>query len=307
MRGMARSDYHDQLLRHVGEWDVLPCGLPRPSLPHGSDWSRSGCRGIALLSDSVVRGNRWPALSGALLAELALRCATLAALAHADETESPQPRDISVRFRRTIPIADPRTRPHIADGAKVLYWESKVAAGGDVDVRMERRLPSATEPVLAVEATATFDRVEITPDGRTTERRMADYLFSLPRRLALPAYRAGWTNEEIRGLCREPPGSLVGVAEQALGDAGKIIRGDGTPEDMDESMLLASMTYRWIAPDIGDDAEGIEYVARPGARSADDKGRDWVPATATLHVGGRPVGEAEGLVVLRRFRRGGSR
>ena len=64
-------------------------------------------------------------------------------------------------------------------------------------------------------------------------------------------------------------------------------------------MLLAAMTYRWL--DDVDDARA-EYVAHPGERRRDDKGRDWVDATATLSVGGRPVGEAGGSLVFKRAR-----
>ena len=110
------------------------------------------------------------------------------------------------------------------------------------------------------------------------ERRAARYLTGLRRRLALPAYEFGWTGDEIHGVCKETPGSLVAVAEQApLGDAGKIVRGDGAPAEQDESMLLADMTYRWLEP-LHDGR--VTYVARAGARRTDEKGRTWVRARA---------------------------
>jgi hypothetical protein len=164
---------------------------------------------------------------------------------------------------------------------------------------MTRRPSGSDAPVEAVRCEL---RVEVAVaegelDAGLVERRMSDYLLALPRRLALPAYRLGWSSDEIRGVCQESPGSLVGVAEQALGDAGKIIRGEGTPPDQDESMLLADMTYRWIEP-IDDGL--VEYVARPGKRRTDERGRDWVDASATLTLDGKPVGEASGTVVLRK-------
>jgi hypothetical protein len=130
---------------------------------------------------------------------------------------------------------------------------------------------------------------------------MAEYLIALPRRLALPAYELGWTDREIRGACIESPGSLLAAAEQALGDAGKIVRGDGAPPDVEESMLLASMTYRWLEEI--DDAPAT-YVARPGERRVDERHRVWMEAGAVLSVGERPVGEATGSIVFHRIRSG---
>lgn len=299
---MARADYQAQMERHAGEWDVLPRGLVIPSLPHGSDWRRGRCRGIAVLGDDVLEGNRWPAVSGAVLAELGRRCAELGALTVADPSRTPLAREIAVRFRKAIPVGDPRRRPHVADGASVLYWQAEIV-GDDgktvVAVSMTRRPSESDAPVEAVRCEVRFEmtRAENDVDAGLIELWMSDYLLALPRRLALPAYHLGWTGEEIRGACRELPGSLVGVAEQALGDAGKIIRGEGTPSDQDEAMLLADMIYRWLEP-IDDGL--VEYVARPGKRRADERGRDWVDASATLTLNGKPVGEASGTVVLRK-------
>lgn len=299
---MARADYHAQLVRHAGEWDVLPHGLVVPSLPHGTDWRRGFCRGIALLTDEVLEGNRWPALSGALLAELARRCAMLGAYTALDPKQRPRPREISVRFCKAIAVADARLHPKIADGGRTLYWSAAVeesAAGMTVAVRMTRQPPDAPDPVATLEATVLFDLVEVEagPVSESVERRMCDYLLGLPRRLALPAYLPGWSVEEILGVCRELPGSLVAVAEQALGDAGKIIRGEGVADGEEESMLLADITYRWLEE--VDDAFA-SYSARPGPRRRDAKGRDWVRAIATLAVDGRNVGEATGNLVLGR-------
>jgi hypothetical protein len=305
---MARADYRAQMERHAGEWDVLPNGLAVPSLPHGSDWRRGNCRGVALLTDEVLQGNRWPAVSGALLAELARRCAVLGALTVLDPSRWPRPRDLSVRFRKAIGVADARRRPTVADGNAVLYWNASLidfaagdAIGADlgVAVRMARRPGQIADEDATLEARLRFE-VEAAPGDEaaaTVERRMSDYLLRLPRRLALPAYLAGWSDEEIHGVCRERPGSLLAVAEQALADAGKIVRGDGVPEGEEESMLLADLTYHWLEPI--DDAR-VTYVARPGSRRRDEKGRDWVTAVATLSVDGRPVGEASGNLVLRR-------
>lgn len=309
---MARSDYLEQMLRHVGHADVLPNGLVVPSLPHGTDWRPGACRGIAVLDDVVLAGNRWPAVSGALLAELARRCAVLAALTAIDRSQWPLPREIAVRFRKAIPVADPLRRPKVADGAAVLYWQATVLAGASdeldtVEVQMTRRPPSSADPatteVATVEARMRFALGTAEPDADfrgLIERRMSTYCLKLPRRLALPVYLPGWSADEIRGICRERPGSLLAAAEQALADAGKIIRGDGVDVDEEESMLLADLTYCWLA-DVDD--ECAEYVARPGPRRRDDKGRDWVAASAILRVGGVAVGEATGNLVFRRQRR----
>jgi len=279
------------------------------------------CRGHVELSQDVISGNRWPAVSGALLAETACRCATLAMLSR---SASPVIRDISVRFRKAIPVADPRSHPRIADGATTLSWSAvleQTPAATTVDVEMTRLVASESEPVVTVIARAGFDAAAGTAvgaangaangavvgaapgaaaDAAELERRISDYLTLLPRRLALPAYELGWTDREVRGGCRELPGSLVGVAEQALGDAGKIVRGDGVPEDRDESMLIADMTYRWIEPL----HDGLaSYLARAGSRRTDEKGRTWVQTTAALEVDGRLVGEAAGSVVFRSFPR----
>lgn len=293
---MARADYQAQLERHAGEYDVLPRGLVVPSLPHGTEWWRGGCRGIALLSPEVLRGNRWPAVSGALLAELAQRCARLAVFTVIAPDRRPAPRHIEVRFRKAIPVADARHAPQVADGANVLYWTATVASEQpqiDVAVELSRRLGQGE--VVAVEARAQYEAVTAA-EGASAERRMSDYLLSLPRRLALPCYELGWTANEIRGRCVEAPGSLLAAAEQALGDAGKIVRGDGVPAGLEESMLLADLTYRWVA-DVEDGR--ATYAAQAGPRRADERKRTWVTATATLALQGRPVGEATGSVVFR--------
>ncbi len=301
---MARADYHAQMERHAGEWDVLPQGLVVPTLPHGSDWREGFCSGIASLTEAVLDGNRWPAVSGALLAELALRCATLAALTVAPRDRQVNPLELYTRFRKAIPVQDPRTRPRVGDEGSFLYWTASVDSGSDptsVDVSMTRRPDPDSDPVEAVAALACFDTtvpVEV-GGGCGVERRMSDYLLSRPRRLALPAYQLGWGSDEVRGRCTEAPGSLVAVAEQALGDAGKIIRGDGVPEDEEESMLLADMTYLWVSP--VDDA-CVDYVAHAGARRTDERGRDWVDARAVLSVDDQPLGEASGTLFFRRYR-----
>lgn len=303
---MARADYRAQMERHAGEWDVLPQGLVVPSSPHGTEWSRGSCRGIALLSDETLRGNRWPAVSGALLAELARRSATLGALTVLEAHVSPLPREIQVHFRKAIPVADARRQPHVADGGRALYWTAVVEHAEpqlSVAVRMTRRPANSSENVVALEAMARFDTRDAAHAAGVVEQRMADYLLALPRRLALPTYEPGWSEAEIRGACVEPPGALLAAAEQALGDAGKIIRGDGTPPDLEESMLLAEMSYRWLE-DVDDGP--ATYVAHPAERRTDERGRDWVAAGATLSLDGRSVGEATGTLVFRRYRPGAS-
>lgn len=300
---MARSDYQELMERHTGQWDVLPNGLVVPSLPHGTEWRPGHCVGIALLTREVLVGNRWPAVSGALLAELARRCAVLGALTILPADRRPRPIDIGVRFRRAIPVADPHRQPAVADGNSVLYWRAAAADSGDgvlsVAVRMTRQPPGGNDASDTIETEARFaaDPCPGSNTGASVERRMSDYLLQLPRRLALPAYLPGWTGDEIRGICRERPGSLIAAAEQALADAGKIIRGDGVPANEEESMLLADLRYRWI-----EDVDDIcaEYTARPGPRRRDAKGRDWVEAVAELSAAGRPVGEATGNLVFNR-------
>ena len=297
---MARADYRVQMERHAGEWDVLPHGLPVPSWIDDAD-SRDGTyRGVARLSDEVLEGNRWPAFSGASLAELAQRCATLCALAVVGPRRRPRPREISVFFRKAIPVADPRGRPHVADGEPTLEWEAVAQQGGAdiaIDVRMMRRARGAPAPVTAVEARARFDAVDDHAAIEDVERRTADYLVRLPRRLALPAYDAGFSDAEIRGSCVEPPGSLLAAAEQMLGNAGKIVRGDGAPADVEESMLIAEMSYRWLE-DVSDGR--ATYTARSGPRTMDQKGRLWMNATAVLTLDGRTVGNAAGALVFHR-------
>lgn len=293
---MARADYQAQMERHAGEHDVLPRGLLAPSLPHGTDWARGRCRGIAILSAEVLQGNRWPAVSGALLAELAQRCARLAAFTVVDARQRPAPRNIEVRFRKAIPVADARHAPHVADGAHVLYWTATVAEENpkiEAIVEIGRRLDGGD--VVAVAARAQFEPVA-SPENGSVERRMSDYLTSLPCRLALPCYELGWTAKEIRGRCVESPGSLLAAAEQALGDAGKIVRGDGVPPDVEESMLLADMTYHWLA----DVEDGLAtYVAHPGPRREDERKRIRMTADAVLAIDGHPVGKATGTLVFR--------
>ncbi|HYB99052.1 MAG TPA: hypothetical protein VEC57_07930 [Candidatus Limnocylindrales bacterium] len=291
---MARADYEEQLRRHAGQWDVLPFGLPVPSLAWASD-SSGRCGGTLDLTEAVLEGNRWPAVSGALLAECACRCATLAMLMRSAD---PAIRQIAVRFRRAIRVAEPRTRPHVADGVSEVRWTAAVddaSPATTVGIELSRQLPGAAAPVVAVQARAQFDAADATAATVQADRRIADYLATLPQRLALPAYELGWSDTEIRGVCREMPGSLLGAAEEALGDAGKIARGLGVPDDHDESMLLAEMTYRWVRP-VQDGR--ATYVARTGERRRDEKGRTWLGVTADLDLDGERVGEAEGSVVF---------
>lgn len=298
---MARADYQELLERHAGTYDILPNGLVIPSLPHGTDWRPGHCNGIALLTPEVLTGNRWPAVSGALLAELARRCAVLGALTALPSGHRPRPMEMNVRFRRAIAIADPRRRATVADGNPVIYWSADCpeSSGGKltVTVQMYRQPPPRSEDSPTLSADVDFAAEPIAAAETAVERRMSDYLLQLPRRLVLPAYLPGWTGSEIRGVCRERPGSLLAAAEQALADAGKIIRGDGVPTGEEESMLLADMRYRWIE-DVDDDL--AEYRAQPGPRRRDDKGRDWVAATAVLYAGGVSVGAADGNLVFRR-------
>jgi len=296
---MARDDYQRQLERHAGDYDVLPAGLVLPTLPHGSDWRPGVCRGLAILSDRALQGNRWPAVSGAILAELSRRCATLGALTVVPDSLTPLPAEVSVRFRRAIPVADPRTHPSIADGAHVLRWFAEATLANDtvaVAVRLTRGSDDAEQEPVRAEMDFTLGDAEVS--GLSPERRMSDYLLGLGQRLALPAYELGWTSTRIRGACAEPPGSLLGVAEQALGDAGKIIRGDGVPADQEETMLIGSMRYRFL---VDDDQLLVRYEAEAGPRTADDRGRHWSKATARLYGDdGTCVGEADGDIVLQR-------
>jgi hypothetical protein len=300
---MARADYEEQLQRHAGKWDVLPSGLPAPAPPASGEWKAGHCNGIVELDERVLTGNRWPAVSGALLAELARRCATLAALTVARPHSEPFAREITVRFRKAIPVAEPRHHPRVADGVSALHWVARVdpiSTPTSVSVEMSRRLPDVPAPVLTVEARAVFDDLTETATVVDVERRMREYLRGLPHRLVLPAYELGWSQDEIRGACKEPPGSLLAAAEQALGDAGKIVRGEGVPMDEDESMLIADMTYRWVEA-VNDGC--ASYVARSGPHRTDEKGRTWMTATATLSLEGRCVGEATGSLIFRRFPR----
>jgi hypothetical protein len=69
--------------------------------------------------------------------------------------------------------------------------------------------------------------------------------------------------------------------------------------DVEESMLIAEMSYRWLE-DVSDGR--VTYTARSGPRSMDQKGRLWMNATAVLTLDGRSVGDAAGALVFHRSR-----
>jgi hypothetical protein len=267
---MARPDYAAILARHAGEGETLAGSI---GIPVVAARDARGVRGHAHVEPAALYGNRWPALYGGFLFDLAYRAAALTVGGRAVSLE--------LHFLRAVRRADVPER----DG---LQLEWRVAAG-------DARGPAETS-VLGVElgpagaplawGIAVFDSRDATPRS------------SPPSRLILPAHDADWQPGTIRGRCLELPGSLPAIADTLLAKAMATVRGDECPADAEEHFLVRTLSYWWIAP--VDDALA-SFEARVVQR-----GRRMALAVGTLAVGGRVVGRTAGTVAIRQVRREGA-
>jgi acyl-coenzyme A thioesterase PaaI-like protein len=266
---MARSDYAAILDRHAGKGEAL---AGRLMVPVVDATLSDGCCGHAVVDPAALHGNRWPALYGGFLFDLAARigrCALPAAtplvldvhfLKAIRRGDVPQPGGLRLPWRATVTRASSGavavTTVIGAEADPYAYGSGLFSVRDDADLRM-----TATESVV-------------------------------PTYLILPAHDPGWEPGLIRGRCLQLPGSLPGIADTLVAKAMATVRGDGCPEDADEHFLVRTLSYVWLAP--VDDG-----LARFEARVV-QRGRRMALATGELTIDGRPVGRTTGTVVIQR-------
>ena len=258
---VARPDYAAILDRHAGEGEPLAGSTAVPVVDARDD---RGVRGHARVEPAALYGNRWPALYGGFLFDLAHRAAALAVDGRAVSLE--------LHFLRAVRRTDVSER----DGLE-LDWR---IAWGETGV-LTLELGAASAPIAW--GIAVLDPRDAT--SRPTP----------PRRLILPAHDADWKAGAIRGRCLELPGSLPAISDTLLAKAMATVRGDECPAEMDEHFLVRTLSYGWIAP--VDDALA-SFEARVVQR-----GRRMALAVGTLAVDGRVVGRTAGTVAIQQVRR----
>jgi acyl-coenzyme A thioesterase PaaI-like protein len=266
---MARSDYAAILDRHAGKGEALAGRLMVPvvdaTLP-------DGCCGHAFVDSAAIHGNRWPALYGGFLFDLAERIGRSA-------VPAATPLVLDVHFLKAIRRGDV-PQP----GGLRLPWGATVtrASGGAV----------AVTTVIGAEADPYAYGSGLFSLRDDADRRMTATESVVPTYLVLPAHDPGWQPGLIRGRCLQLPGSLPGIADTLVAKAMATVRGDGCPEDADEHFLVRTLSYVWLAP--VDDG-----LARFEARVV-QRGRRMALATGELTIDGHPVGRTTGTVVIQR-------
>jgi acyl-coenzyme A thioesterase PaaI-like protein len=266
---MARSDYAAILDRHAGKAEAL---AGRVMVPVVDATLPDGCCGHAVVDPAAIHGNRWPALYGGFLFDLAERigrCALPAAT----------PLVLDVHFLKAIRRADVPE----PDGLR-LPWRATVrpASGGTV----------AVTTVIGAEGDAFAYGSALFSARDDADSRITATATVAPTYLVLPAHDPGWEPGLIRGRCLQLPGSLPGIADTLVAKAMATVRGDGCTEDADEHFLVRTLSYVWLAPI--DDG-----LARFEARVV-QRGRRMALATGELTIDGRPVGRTTGTVVIQR-------
>ena len=222
--------------------------------------------GHARIDPAAMHGNRWPALYGGFLFDLAYRACALAT--------SRRLQVLELHFLRAVRRADVSER----DGL-TLAWRVSRDAGREATVE----LGDPAAPL--VYGVAVLDDRPDTP------------LVAKPEgaRLVLPAHDADWRAGLIKGRCLELPGSLPAIADTLLAKAMSTVRGDDCPDDEDEHYLVRTLSYWWIEP--VDDALAT-FEARVIQR-----GRRMALAVGTLAVDGHLVGRTTGTVAIQRVAR----
>ena len=290
---MARPDYAANLDRHIGEAETLAGAIIAPVLDARDEHS---ARGHALIDPAAMHGNRWPALYGGFLFDLAYRACALAV--------GGRPVSLELHFLRAVRRADVLER----DGL-TLEWRVAIGARGEGASRQTApahgadstalraltvELGDAGKPIaygIAVFAAAADDRAPRSGAPPSSARAAA----TAPKRLVLPAHDSNWSPGVIRGRCLELPGSLPAIADTLLAKAMSTVRGDDCPPEMDEHYLVRTLSYWWVEP--VDDALAT-FEARVIQR-----GRRMALAVGTLSVDGRVVGRTAGTVALQQTRK----
>ncbi len=266
---MARSDYAAILDRHAGKGEPLAGRLMVPvvdaTLP-------DGCCGHAIVDSASIHGNRWPALYGGFLFDLAERIGRSA-------VPAATPLVLDVHFLKAIRRGDVPE-----PGGLRLPWRATVmrASGGAV----------AVTTVIGAEADPYAYGSGLFAVRDDADLRMTATESVVPTYLVLPAHDPGWQPGLIRGRCLQLPGSLPGIADTLVAKAMATVRGDGCPEDADEHFLVRTLSYVWLAP--VDDG-----LARFEARVV-QRGRRMALATGELTIDGHPVGRTTGTMVIQR-------
>jgi acyl-coenzyme A thioesterase PaaI-like protein len=269
---MARSDYASILDRYAGKAETLAGRLMEPVI----DATRpDGCSGHAVVDPAAIHGNRWPALYGGFLFDLAERVARRA-------VPGAIPLALDVHFLRAIRRADVPEPQGLR-----LPWSATVTTASAATVAVTTRIGPESDPF--VHASALLSARD------PAERLAAAAETSVPTCLVLPAHDPDWRPGLIRGRCLAPPGSLAGIADTLVAKAMATVRGDGCSEDADEHFLVRTLSYLWLAP--VDDGLA-EFEARVVQR-----GRRMALATGDLMIDGRPVGRTTGTVVIQRVAR----
>jgi hypothetical protein len=269
---MARSDYAGILDRHAGKPETLAGHVIAPVVDATLD---GGCAGHALVEAAAVHGNRWPALYGGFLFDLADRigrCAAPGAI----------PLILDVHFLKAIRRADVPE----PDGLQ-LSWRAAVSPASDGNVAVTTVIGSESDPY--VYGSALFSMRERAAAPRVTEAA------PIPTRLVLPAHELPWQPGSIRGRCLTMPGSLPGIADTLVAKAMATVRGDGCTNDVDEHFLVRTLSYVWLAQ-IDDGL--AEFEARVVQR-----GRRMALAAGQLTIDGKPVGRTTGTVVIQQVPR----
>jgi len=269
---MARSDYAAILDRHAGKAEVLAGCLMSPVV---DDRFADGCAGHAVIDPAAIHGNRWPALYGGFLFDLAQRIGRRAVPAST-------PLALELHFLKAIRRADVPE----PDGLRV-GWRATVmpASAGTMAVTM---MIGPDDDAYAY-GSAVFAASD---DEKSTAEAVAP---SDPSHLVLPAHDPGWQPGLIRGRCLQLPGSLCGIADTLVAKAMATVRGDRCAETDDEHFLVRTLSYVWLAP-VDDGLASFE------ARVV-QRGRRMALATGELTIDGRAVGRTAGTVVIQTVRK----
>jgi len=269
---MARGDYAAILDRHAGKAETL---AGRVIVPVVDARLGDDCTGHAVVESAAIHENRWPALYGGFLFDLADRIGRCA-------VPGASPLTLEVHFLRAIRRAD-APQP---EGLR-LPWRATVSRACDGTIAVASVIGPEDGPY--VYGSALF----LLPTSADSPLDVEET--SVPMHLVLPAHDADWAPGVIRGWCLESPGSLPGIADTLVAKAMATVRGDGCDTDVDEHFLVRTLSYLWLAP--VDDG-----LAKFEARVV-QRGRRMALATGELAVAGRPVGRTTGTVVIQQVPR----
>ena len=269
---MARSDYAAILDRHAGKAETL---AGRVIVPVVEATLEHGCAGHAVVGPAAIHGNRWPALYGGFLFDLADRIGRCV-------VPGARPLALDVHFLKAI------RRPDVPEpGGLSLSWRATVTPADAGTV--------AVTTVIGPEADAYVYGSALFSVQQRAGAAFVPAETSVLTYLVLPAHDPGWEPGRIRGRCLALPGSLPGIADTLVAKAMATVRGDGCAEDADEHFLVRTLSYLWLAP--VDDG-----LAKFEARVV-QRGRRMALATGELTIDGRAVGRTTGTVVIQRVAR----